>query len=385
MKRILQSLLVAPAIVAIAATSATIHAADIVDTAVSAGQFNTLVTAVKAAGLVDTLKGKGPFTVFAPTDDAFSKLPAGTLKNLLNKDNQATLASILTYHVVPGRVLAKQAFTADSAPTVNGQQLLIRRSGGRLLINDSLVITTDIECSNGVIHVIDTVLMPETKTIPEVAEAAGTFSTLLAAVKTADLADTLSGEGPFTVLAPTDEAFAALPEGTVESLLKEENRDQLIRILTYHVISGRVYARDAVEAETATTLQGQSVQVSVSGPGVKIDKAGLVQTDIEAANGVIHVIDQVLMPTSLTAAETRERLENAVSRGARAFNRGDVHECCELYESACREIVEAGDDLPESVRAVLQAALSRAANVKHEGERAWVLRHGIDLAYYSLH
>jgi uncharacterized surface protein with fasciclin (FAS1) repeats len=135
-------------------------AADIVDTAV-AGKFNTLVAAVKAAGLVDTLKGPGPFTVFAPTDEAFAKLPAGTLETLLQPDNKAKLRSILLYHVVPGRVMAEEVGKLDSAKTAEGQSVAIKVVNGNVMVNNAHVTKTDIATSNGVIHVIDTVLLPK--------------------------------------------------------------------------------------------------------------------------------------------------------------------------------------------------------------------------------
>lgn len=134
---------------------------DIVDTAVAAGSFNTLAKALQAADLVDTLKGKGPFTVFAPTDAAFAKLPAGTLEELLKPENKDKLRAILTYHVVAGRVAAKDVVKLASSPTVNGQEIQISTMGGSVKINDATVVTTDIQTSNGVIHVIDTVLLPK--------------------------------------------------------------------------------------------------------------------------------------------------------------------------------------------------------------------------------
>ena len=135
--------------------------ADIVDTAVAAGSFKTLAAALQAAGLVETLKGKGPFTVFAPTDAAFAKLPAGTVDDLLKPANKAKLVAILTYHVVPGKVMAAQAATLTSAKTVNGASLTIRARDGKVMIDKATVTATDIAASNGVIHVIDTVLLPK--------------------------------------------------------------------------------------------------------------------------------------------------------------------------------------------------------------------------------
>jgi len=135
-------------------------AADIVDSAV-AGHFNTLVAAVKAAGLVESLKGAGPFTVFAPTDEAFAKLPAGTLDNLLRPENRDQLRKILTYHVVPGQVMAKDVLKLHSAKTLEGGSLKIHAANGAVMVNNANVTQTDITASNGVIHVIDTVLLPQ--------------------------------------------------------------------------------------------------------------------------------------------------------------------------------------------------------------------------------
>lgn len=275
------------------------HAGDertIVDTAMAAGQFNTLAAALKAAGLVDTLQGAGPFTVFAPTDAAFAKLPKGTLEKLLDPKAKSTLTDILTFHVVAGNVKAEQVIKLKNATTLNGQRLDILVDDRGVTIEGVRVTKTDILCSNGVIHVIDAVLMPETKTIVGVADSAGTFKTLLAAAKAAGLDGALAGEGPFTILAPTDAAFAKLPAGTVEELLKPENKDKLANILKYHVIPGRVYADQVVKLDKAPTLLGRAVAINVEGRKVTIGGANVVKTDIEARNGVVHVIDSVILP-----------------------------------------------------------------------------------------
>jgi uncharacterized surface protein with fasciclin (FAS1) repeats len=158
MKLRFQNVLAGAFVLALACNSA--FAADIVDTAV-AGHFNTLVAAVKAAGLVDTLKGPGPFTVFAPTDAAFAKLPPGTLEELLKPENQAKLQAILKYHVVAGKVMAKDVVGMNSARSVEGGELRIKTMGGKVMVNNAHVIKADIVTSNGVIHVIDTVLLPQ--------------------------------------------------------------------------------------------------------------------------------------------------------------------------------------------------------------------------------
>lgn len=281
----------------------------IVETAAGSKDFSTLVAAVKAAGLAETLSGKGPFTVFAPTNEAFAKLPKGTVETLLKPENKKQLAAILTYHVVPGTVYADEAVTLDKAKSVEGSDIPLKATDKGLMVGTAKVVKADLACSNGVIHVIDAVLMPPAKsdassttaakplpTIAETAMANEDFSTLVAAVKAAGLAETLMSKGPFTVFAPTNEAFAKLPKGTVESLLKPEAKEKLTAILTYHVVPGKVMAADVMKIESAKTVQGGEVQVQASDKGVMIDGAKVVKADIECGNGVIHVIDSVLMP-----------------------------------------------------------------------------------------
>ncbi len=267
---------------------------DIVDTAVSAGSFTILAKALTEAELVGALKGDGPFTVFAPTDEAFKKLPKGTLETLLKPENRDMLVGILTYHVVPGNLDAGKVLGSKTLTTLNGQRTDIADGN----IDNATIVKTDIECTNGIIHVIDEVILPESDSILDIATSAGSFNTLAAALEAADLIDALSGEGPFTVFAPTDEAFAALPDGTLDMLLKPENKDKLRSILLYHVVEGRVYADQAIEAEKAATLQGGKVKITKSWGNVKINDAKVVNADIEASNGVIHVIDRVILPSN---------------------------------------------------------------------------------------
>ena len=272
---------------------------DIVETAVAAGQFRTLVAAIEAADLVDVLKSAGPFTVFAPTDDAFAKLPDGMLRNLLRPTNRSELQGILKYHVVPGKVMAADVAKMASAKTLQGEALGIKVAGGRVMIGNANAVKTDIVCSNGIVHVIDGVLVPPTDTakpadIADTAAAAGQFKTLVAAVEAAGLVDTLKGTSPLTVFAPTDEAFAKLPAGTVEELLKPQNKDKLQAILTYHVVPGRIMSSDLLGIEsTGTVGEGMPLSFSLT---VKPGGATVTNADIVCSNGVIHVIDTVMMP-----------------------------------------------------------------------------------------
>lgn len=273
----------------------------VVDIAVANKDFSTLVAAVKAAGLVETLSGKGPFTVFAPTNAAFAKLPKGTVESLLKPENKDQLVSILTYHVVPGKVMASDVVKIDEAKSVQGQMIKVEVKDGSVILNgSSKVVKTDIVGSNGVIHVIDSVILPSAgspKTIAELAIETESLSTLVAAVKAAGLVDTLMGEGPFTVFAPTNEAFAKLPAGTVESLLKPENVDKLKQILLYHVVPGKVMAADVVKVKAAKSAQGEPIAIEVVNGAVKLNQnSKVISTDIDASNGVIHVIDSVILP-----------------------------------------------------------------------------------------
>lgn len=281
----------------------------IVDIASTSGDFSILVTALEAAGLVKALQAEGPFTVFAPTDEAFAALPEGTVEALL-EDTEA-LKSILLYHVVNGKVLAADVVGLDGedVETLSGETFAVTIDGNDVMVNDAKVVTTDIEGSNGVIHVIDSVILPpadeameesesmeETKSIVDIALEDGRFTTLVTALQEAELVEALQAEGPFTVFAPTDDAFAALPEGALEGLITD--KEALTNVLLYHVVDGKVMAADVVglDGQEVETLYGDEVVVSLDGDNVLINESMVVIPDIEASNGVIHVIDSVLLP-----------------------------------------------------------------------------------------
>jgi len=361
---------------------------DIVDTAVAAGSFKTLAAALQAADLVDALKGKGPFTVFAPTDDAFAKLPKGTVANLLKPENKQALIGVLTYHVVPGDVTAKSVVKLSNAATLNGQRVDIKVVDGKVKVDKATVTATDIMCSNGVIHVIDSVILPSADNIPATAAKAGSFKTLLAAVKAAGLAEVLSGDGPFTVFAPTDAAFAKLPKGTVESLLKPENKGKLVAILKYHVVAGRVFSNEALSAGEAKTLQGGKLHIAANKQGAMVNKARLVALDIDASNGVIHVIDQVLIPGSdnkVGQSETKHMIEKAIRQGAHLYNSGQHAACAEVYERTTRKLVDhAGGHMSTQAMSSLKAALNATRHSRCVTTNVWTLRRGLDTAYHAM-
>lgn len=273
---------------------------NLVELASETPALSTLVAAITAADLGGTLTGEGPFTVFAPSDEAFAALPAGTLDNLLKPENKDQLAAILKYHVVPGAIMSTDLSDGQTAATAQGEKVVVSTKGG-VSVNGATVTAADVKASNGVVHIIDKVILPpsmQPKNIVQLAIGNDDLSTLVAAVKAADLAGVLSGDGPFTVFAPTNAAFAALPAGTVENLLKPENKDQLAAILTYHVVAGKVMAGDLSNGMTAATVQGEEITVDLT-DGAKINGAKVVAADVEASNGVVHVIDQVILPPSM--------------------------------------------------------------------------------------
>ncbi len=276
---------------------------DIVDTAVSAGSFKTLVAAVEAAGLETTLRGMGPFTVFAPTDAAFAKVPTFLTDKLLTPSYKGELGLILKYHVVSGRVLAADVLGKVSTPaTVAGAKLSVDGNSNKVVLNGTSNVTTaDVSASNGVIHIVDGVLLPTIRdTAANYDDGTTTFKTLVAALTAGELADTLGSAGPFTVFAPTDAAFAKIPKATLDNLLLPANKEQLQAILKLHVVSGApVYAKD-VAAGTVTSLGGP-LTVTVTGGNVELNAAGgtkakVILTDLPASNGVTHVIDTVILP-----------------------------------------------------------------------------------------
>ena len=285
---------------------------NIVETAVADGRFTTLVAALQAAGLDDDLAGEGPFTVFAPTDDAFGLLPEGTVDTLLEPANQDLLIDILTFHVYSGEVMAADAVAAagTALTMLNGSDLRVDVIDDEVILSlngnrQATVIITDIVASNGVIHVIDAVLDPEdaTSSIVQTAIDNGSFTTLVAALTAAELVDTLDGPGPFTVFAPTDAAFALLPAGTVDTLLLPENQGTLIDILTYHVFDGSVLAADAIalDGNSVTMFNGASMSIDVDGDTLVLNQGGtreatVILGNVLCSNGVIHVIDAVLNP-----------------------------------------------------------------------------------------
>jgi len=277
----------------------------IAEIAASDENFSTLVTALDAAGLVETLAGEGAFTVFAPTNAAFEALGDALNDVLADSD---LLTQVLLYHVVDGKVMSPDALAlaGSEVETLSGDKITLSIEGESLYINDAMVTAVDIEASNGVIHVIDAVLLPPADdmgaemsdapgTIVDIAVADERFTTLVTALQQAELVETLAGEGDFTVFAPTNDAFAALGD-TLDAVLADN--ELLTKVLLYHVLSGSVFSETALtlDGQEVETLSGDKFAVSVMDGNLYINDAMVIIADIEASNGVIHVIDAVLVP-----------------------------------------------------------------------------------------
>lgn len=293
--------------------------ANIVETATDDGNFDILVQAIIDVGLADALQGTGPFTVFAPTDDAFEGLPDGVLESLTTEQ----LAEILQFHVISGAAINSGSLSAtQDVETLLGEELLVESNGGVTVNGSANVVSADVEASNGIIHAIDSILLPQSIRIalgmPNIVDQAvdlGNFTTLAGALEQVGLTTTLKFTGDYTVFAPNDDAFNALPDGLLGSLTDE----QLTEILTYHVLSGEVFADDLGEEQAPASLEGGEVFVTKDGEGnVTINgSASVIAADVDVTNGVIHAIDQVILPDSygtvVDAASKRYNFQTLVS------------------------------------------------------------------------
>lgn len=274
-------------------TSCTMPQKDIVEVATT--NAKTLSVAVNAAGLAQTLKGKGPFTVFAPTDAAFAAIQSD-VDMLLKPENKSQLAKLLTCHVVNGEIKAADLKDGQILTTLDGSQLLVTVSNGTVMVGDATVTAKDVKASNGIIHMINKVILPAKPKEKDIVEiATESAKTLAAAVTAAGLVETLQSDGPFTVFAPTDAAFADIQK-EVDNLLMPENKAKLSNVLTYHVVAGKIMAADLQDGQELTTVQGGKLKVSIKDGKVMINGANVVAADVSASNGVIHVIDKVFIP-----------------------------------------------------------------------------------------
>ncbi len=278
----------------------TVQSKSIVETASSDSQFSTLVAALQKADLVTALQGPGPFTVFAPTNDAFNTLFSQLGVSGIDALSAEVLTPILLNHVVSGNVKSSDISTGyamtlnTTAPGDNSVKIFIEKTSG-VKVDGSNVTTADVMATNGVIHVIDKVIMPAT--VVNHAINNPNFSILVEAVVKAGLVDALSAAGPFTVFAPTNEAFTNLFNTLGVSGIADLTAEQLTPILLYHVVPGNVTASQVSSGNVPTLKEGSSISIEASGMGVKLNNnSNVVATDVQGSNGVIHAIDAVILP-----------------------------------------------------------------------------------------
>ncbi len=277
---------------------------DIVELAQATPDLSTLVAAIDAAGLTSTLKGPGPFTVFAPTNAAFEALPDGALETLLA--NPTVLADLLTYHVVSGNVMSSDLTDGPVTTLFNGETIEVSVSGTVTLNGSATVTSADNEASNGVVHIINEVLFPEGFELPKqniVEIAAGTpdLSILVEALTLyPDLVEALSDEGTYTVFAPNNDAFTAFLGVIGQTGLDDIPEEVLRDVLEYHVIStAALLSADLSDGQTAATLGGEDVTVTIDGSDVFISDSKVLSPDVVASNGVVHIMEDVMVPPSI--------------------------------------------------------------------------------------
>ena len=340
---------------------------NVLGTATAAG-LATFVRAVTTTDLTNTLGGAGPFTVFVPSEAAFAKLPAATLEALLK--DRAALTRALRYHVVQGRVTAAQ-LTGGPLRTLEGSTVRIGLAGTQITVNEAAVTQGDVTATNGLIHVIDSVLLPPaftvggtTVTVPprpagdvvQIATTDGRFGLLLGALTTAGLTPTLQGAGPYTLFAPTDAAFRALPPELLTRLLADKTT--LAKLLTYHVLGGRVTAASAKPGDIAT-VEGDTIKIGVTPAGLTIDDAGVLTPDLAATNGVVHAIDKVLVPADVDLAKLGVPLTPPTPLAFAVFFDPDS---AVLRADAAATIADAATKIPAGARVALVGVADQRGN-----------------------
>lgn len=276
----------------------------LVDIAASYPQLSTLVSVLQQSGLDAALQGPGPFTVFAPTNQAFAAIPATTLERI-TADPQ-TLRAVLGYHVVAGALVASNVANTSAATTLHGEDLVFRSLNGSVTAGGATVTAADLMATNGVLHFIDRVLLPPSLAIgtPEEVDSISSiiaqeprFSTLATALEASGMLSALSMDGEYTLFAPTDQAFARLDPATLEALLADP--EALRSVLAYHVLVGRAIGADLVNIDRAQTLEGSGVNISVEAGNIRVDGATVTILNLIASNGVIQGLDSVLLPPGM--------------------------------------------------------------------------------------
>ncbi len=360
---------------------------DLGTVAKSAG-LTTLLALVEASGL--QLPADGRVTVFAPTNKAFEAIPADKVKFLTSEEGLPTLRAILKHHVLPEALDSGSLLQRRGVLALSGQNLQVDPEA--LTIAGATFLKTDVSFDRGTVYVIDRVMIPETRSVAEIVSQDPRFSTLLKALTAAGLAEQLGSgnEGPWTVLAPSNEAFAALGEETIKALLADPAK--LANVLGAHVIPSRIRRSDMIAQRSARTLLGRdAVSFSLADGKIAVSGSGIIASDIEASNGVIHIIDRVIIPTPQSAANssaerTKESpmsvsglIELAIERGVPLFNDGNQAAAAAIYEVAITSLVDlASDAVGNDGIERLRLALAEGAVEKDATKRAWIYRRAMD-------
>ncbi len=350
----------------------------IVDVAAGNPNFSTLVAAVTKAELVDALKGPGPFTVFAPTNAAFDALFAQLGVSGIDALSKEQLTPILLYHVLGQEVPSSALKAGQTAATLQEGLVTILKQEGKVTVNGINVVIPDVEASNGVIHAIDRVLLPND--LVAVASSTPRLSTLVKAVAKAELVDALRGKGPFTVFAPTNAAFNSLFIDLGIKGIEDLTKEQLTPILLYHVLGAAVLSTDLSDGLTAPTLlEGNRVTVTIKGGQVRIDNNNVAATDVAATNGVVHIVDKVLLPTGkvnrlvLVNAQTGEDIQtiqpgSTINLGSLSASQVSVR--AEVFPQAVGSVVLRLNDTPRTEN-FLPYSLLGDSNAQPLSYNAW--------------
>ncbi|MFT5424710.1 MAG: transforming growth factor-beta-induced protein [Phycisphaerales bacterium] len=360
---------------------------DLASVAQRAG-LTTLLSLLEVSGL--ELPSGEPLTVLAPTNDAFAALPKAVVARLLTPEGKSDLLTILKHHVVPSRLASAELLSRRTVSALSGQRLAVN-TDTEIRIGESGVLAFDVPFQGGVVHVIDAVLLPELRSIQTLTSDTDALSTLSAAIAASGIGDQLGSEnGPWTVFAPANSAFENLPAGALETLLKSENRDELIRVLGLHLVPGRLYANELITTGKIQTYFGVPIEFSLENGRLRVGDAGLITTDIEAGNGLVHIIDSVLLPSAQPdssvavlaidqSAQAARILALAITRGVPLFNGGQRAGCAAVYELAVESVVALGSNgLSRNLVQRLELSLAEAEAVDSPTERAWIYRKAMD-------
>ena len=342
---------------------------DIPSVAASTNIHTSLIAALTHADLVTTLQGEGPFTVFAPTDQAF--IDAGIDLSTFDTDEEnETLVDMLLYHVLPGEVPASAVTDGLVAQMANGENatFTVDSESGVIMIQDAAVTTGNVFASNGIVHIVDKLVLPSTPDIPATAQSTGVHNSLVAALTQANLVTTLQGDGPFTVFAPTDQAFidAGIDLSTFDT---DDEIATLVDILTYHVVPGQIMSTDLVDGGTAQTVNTDEITFTVSADGVMVNGANVTLADVTASNGVIHVIDKVLMPPADVVEEPAVTCDLTIGITSDGYGFSPASAAIEVGKTVCWKWTD--EDMAHNVKEVTgQKSTTYVENGVYSGEQS---------------